>query len=100
MADLKIYNNGENKILMSAGDRIIRQPYDFGLSFVNPLGLNNYIEIEAPFPKYHTWAAWINTPPTNERNLLNFQNTNLDNYSLQSLAFAGNNQHFMGVFYN
>ena len=30
MADLKIYNNGENKVLMSAGDRIIRQPYEFG----------------------------------------------------------------------
>lgn len=32
MADLKIYNNGENKVLMSAGDRIIRQPYEFGNS--------------------------------------------------------------------
>lgn len=29
MADLKMYNNGENKILFSAGDRIIRQSYEF-----------------------------------------------------------------------
>ena len=34
MADLKIYNNGENKVLMSAGDRIIRQPYEFGNSLL------------------------------------------------------------------
>ena len=34
MADLKIYNNGENKVLMSAGDRIIRQPYEFGYGFI------------------------------------------------------------------
>ena len=33
MSDLKIYNNGENKVLMSAGDRIIRQPYEFGNAF-------------------------------------------------------------------
>jgi len=46
MADLKIYNNGENKILMSAGDRIIRQPYEFGNAFQNGAGLNNYIEIQ------------------------------------------------------
>lgn len=46
MADLKIYNNGENKVLMSAGDRIIRQPYEFGNSFQNKAGLNNYIEVQ------------------------------------------------------
>lgn len=34
MSDLKIYNNGENKVLMSAGDRIIRQPYEFGNSLL------------------------------------------------------------------
>lgn len=45
MANLKIYNNGENKILMSAGDRIIRQPYEFGKGFTNGAGLNNYIEV-------------------------------------------------------
>lgn len=43
MADLKIYNNGENKILFSAGDRIIRQPYDFGKSFQNQT--NQYFEL-------------------------------------------------------
>lgn len=46
MADLKIYNNGENKILMSAGDRIIRQPYDFGKAFRRISGFNTYMLIE------------------------------------------------------
>ena len=46
MADLKIYNNGENKVLMSAGDRIIKQPYEFGKAFQNGAGLNNYIETQ------------------------------------------------------
>lgn len=46
MSDLKIYNNGENKVLMSAGDRIIRQPYEFGNAFQNGAGLNNYIEAQ------------------------------------------------------
>lgn len=36
MADLKIYNNGEGKILLSAGDRIIRQPYDFENGVYSP----------------------------------------------------------------
>mgnify|MGYP001420227524 CR=1 FL=1 len=46
MADLKIYNNGENKILMSAGDRIIRQPYEFGKAFRRVTGFNTYMLIE------------------------------------------------------
>lgn len=36
MSELKIYNNGEDQILMSAGDRIIRQPYEFGKSHRTP----------------------------------------------------------------
>lgn len=48
MADLKIYNNGENKVLMSAGDRIIRQPYEFGNAFQNKVGLSNYVKILNP----------------------------------------------------
>lgn len=34
MADLKLYNNGEGKILFSAGDRIIKQPYEFKSGFI------------------------------------------------------------------
>ena len=45
MSDLKIYNNGENKVLMSAGDRIIRQPYEFGDAFVQT-AQNCYIDID------------------------------------------------------
>ena len=45
MADLKIYNNGENKVLMSAGDRIIRQPYEFGNAFAQT-AQNCYIDID------------------------------------------------------
>ena len=45
MADLKIYNNGENKVLISAGDRIIRQPYEFGNAFAQT-NQNCYIDID------------------------------------------------------
>jgi len=45
MADLKIYNNGENKILFSAGDRIIRQPYDFSRGFKPDNKMKTFISI-------------------------------------------------------
>ena len=51
MSDLKIYNNGENKVLMSAGDRIIRQPYEFGNTHNitnNTLLYNYYIRCLSP----------------------------------------------------
>ena len=51
MADLKIYNNGENKVLMSAGSRIIRQPYEFGNAHNitnNTLLYNYYIQCLSP----------------------------------------------------
>jgi len=44
MADLKIYNNGENKILFSAGDRIIRQPYEFGKCYMRES--NQFIDFD------------------------------------------------------
>jgi hypothetical protein len=52
MADLKIYNNGENKILFSAGDRIIRQPYEtryaHDITPSNPGFASNYIRCKSP----------------------------------------------------
>ena len=62
MADLKIYNNGENKILFSAGDRIIRQPYEFGNAFQNRMGLNNYIIVDGLNISILYILSWFNDP--------------------------------------
>lgn len=42
---VKLYNNTEGKILMSVGNKLIKQPYEFGNVFKNNMGLNNYLEI-------------------------------------------------------
>ena len=42
----RIFTNGEEgKILTSVGNRIIKQPYEFGNAFQNRMGLNNYFEL-------------------------------------------------------
>ena len=50
MSDLKIYNNGGNKVLMSAGDRIIRQPYEVAEGFNNDVTPRCWFESEEPLP--------------------------------------------------
>ena len=50
MADLKIYNNGENKVLMSAGGRIIKQPYEVNEGFNNDVTPRCWFESEEPLP--------------------------------------------------
>ena len=50
MTDLKIYNNGGNKVLMSAGDRIIRQPYEVAEGFNNDVTPRCWFESEEPLP--------------------------------------------------
>ena len=50
MADLKIYNNGENKVLMSSGDRIISQPYEVAEGFNNDVVTRCWFESEEPLP--------------------------------------------------
>lgn len=42
----KLYKNTEGKVLMSVGNKLIKQPYEFGLAFQNRMGLNNYIKID------------------------------------------------------
>jgi len=85
MADLKIYNNGENKILFSAGDRIIRQPYEFGNAFQNRMGLNNYIEISGlNLSMLHTSTIYITARTgTYNQAVYNMQDSNFDNFSAQ-----------------
>jgi len=84
MADLKIYNNGENKILFSAGDRIIRQPYDFKFAFQNSGGLNCYISIpNLSLTQYYSVILWSNRAFTDSgvyRVSWSVKNTNKDNY--------------------
>lgn len=89
MADLKIYNNGENKILMSAGDRIIRQPYDFGNAFQNRAGLSNYILIEnldVDLTNFG-WFKWYDSPGGNQ-NIFSFQSP-VDSYSFYQYGNGG-----------
>ena len=89
MADLKIYNNGENKILMSAGDRIIRQPYEFDNAFVNAGGLNSYIEVDGIGASLLSLSVmqWYYMPVFPEGgtrlSLFNIQAINSDNICLQ-----------------
>lgn len=40
----KLFKNTEGKVLMSVGNKLIKQPYEFGLGFQNRMGLNNYFE--------------------------------------------------------
>lgn len=40
-----LYKNSEGKVLLSAGSKIIKQPYSFSKAFTNRMGLNNYINI-------------------------------------------------------
>ena len=62
MADLKIYNNGENKILFSAGDRIIRQPYDFVRGFEKVPNVYLKLDIGGLLTQDAGWTvlAWFN----------------------------------------
>ncbi len=61
MADLKIYNNGEGKILFSAGDRIIRQPYNFGNAATNKSFYWGVKVSPAPFlSDNYTFMQWYN----------------------------------------
>ena len=62
MADLKIYNNGENKILMSAGDRIIRQPYEFARGFEKVSNIYLRLAVDGALTQIEGWTvlAWFN----------------------------------------
>ena len=40
----KLFKNTEGKVLMSVGNKLIKQPYEFGLAFQNRMGLSNYFE--------------------------------------------------------
>ena len=93
MADLKIYNNGENKILFSAGDRIIKQPYEFGNAFQNRMGLNNYIEISGlNLSMLHTSTIYTTArAEMYSQAVYNMQDSNFDNFSAQIETGGGNN---------
>ena len=93
MANLKIYNNGENKILFSAGDRIIKQPYEFGKAFQNRMGLNNYIKISGLniSSLTHSVGMWWNqnNPLSGYKYLINFRNsTQSASYQIRHLTSA------------
>ena len=92
MADLKIYNNGEDKILFSAGDRIIKQPYEFGNAFQNRMGLNNYIEISGlNLSMLHTSTIYTTARAgMYDQPVYNMQDSNFDNFSAQIETLANN----------
>lgn len=66
MADLKIYNNGENKILFSAGDRIIRQPYEFARGFEKVPNVYLKLDIGGLLNQDEGWTvlSWLNGQQT------------------------------------
>lgn len=107
MADLKLYNNGEGKILMSAGDRIIRQPYDFGRAFDitnnNASGAfaNNYIKAESPIANIANGAFSV---VIFKKDTVTFNNSN-SVFRFTSLSFScviglGAHDNTRNYFYN
>jgi hypothetical protein len=86
--DLTVYNNGANKVLMSANGKIARKPYQFRNSFTNKAGLGNYIKIDLPnISQYGSVLKWTYYPvalsPSGiDAGYFNIKNTNNDNYRL------------------
>lgn len=83
---VEIFKNDEDNILFGQDGNCFKSPFNFGNSFRNKMGLNNYIEIPnlslAP-----VYTAIISTSGYNsgyDQILFNIQNTNLDNYSFQA----------------
>ena len=99
MADLKIYNNGENKVLMSAGDRIIRQPYEFGNAFVNAGGLNNYILIDNLNIVDASKIIWHNKKTTNLSSIGGYITHVNDSYCFNTddTQYYAINSHFTNI---
>lgn len=93
----RIFTNGEEgKILTSVGNRIIKQPYEFGNAFQNRMGLNNYIKISGLNFNFAdtTDLMWINESGTGnlyyitkKASTQNYNTTRIAN----SLMFVRNN---------
>jgi len=72
----KLYKNTEGKVLMSVGNRLIKQPYEFGNAFQNRMGLNNYIQVpnisvnESDGFSILTWIYLSQFPNSTTRDLL------------------------------
>lgn len=96
-----LYKTSENKVLLSAGSRIIKQPYNFGKMFMNRMGLNNYIRIaNLNLSANSTIMNWVVCPHTIGGNkhypFYNLRN-NTDNISL---SLQTTNQDYLGLVKN
>lgn len=83
----KLYKNTEGKVLMSVGNKLIKQPYEFGLAFQNRMGLKNYLQISnISISQYGTILTTSTNfiPATYAQVVFNCQNSNNDNYSYWS----------------
>lgn len=58
----KLYQNSEGKVLMSVGNKLIKQPHEFGLAFQNRMGLNNYINITGLNISTMSVLSWGRSP--------------------------------------
>lgn len=71
MANRILTNGEENKILTSVGNRIIKQPYEFGNAFQNRMGLNNYFTVPSiNIPIAWSWLVIASVPSTNNQGIL------------------------------
>lgn len=90
----RIFTNGEEgKILTSVGDRIIKQPYEFGNAFQNRMGLNNYILIGGlNLTQYYDALLWKfhNYVSSTYYNAFSLKNTNNDWYSVDTYRSVDN----------
>ena len=70
---VKLYKNTEGKVLMSVGNKLIKQPYNFGNAFQNRIGLNNQIEFSYNIGFDHTIVHWSRNNGNTNANLFNFR---------------------------
>jgi hypothetical protein len=95
MNELTVYNNGANKVLMSANGKIARKPYQFRKAFANKAGLNNYIKITLPsLTQYGQLLKWTYYPPVGgnlgaDIRYFNVKNSNNDNYNFALWEYGG-----------
>ena len=101
----RIFTNGEEgKILTSVGNRIIKQPYEFGNAFQNRMGLNNYFELDnILLPTNWSIITLGNFPTGEDGGVFQAISTSLnlaDNLAMRGGSFGINFTNYIGGGYS
>lgn len=109
----KLFKNTEDKVLMSASGKLIKQNYGFGNAFQNRLGLNNYIKFDLTgvAQYYNIFVCSRHIGYSYAVILVSLNNTNNDHYNfeadyagalnvgIQKNALSGNSMQFHPMIY-